>query len=192
MIPWSQKCNKNYSETLLTLLLFSKLTKKYFSLKSRRAGSRPRLSSDRSTPTTPVDHISIQGLVRSQGLWPWLSQWPGPCWTPRPSPPMPNFLNWSTPTQLAWGEGGEAECPIFFDRDCRSLSRPTLPLPRVINFKFPLQPRQEYYITQYEGLGFSSLTQMKDDYTTNSHYLIYTFLFKLVGRMYLLSTSLRP
>ena len=25
---------------------------------------------------------------------------------------------------------------------------------------------------------------MKDDYTTNSHYLIYTFLLKKVGRMY--------
>ena len=33
----------------------------------------------------------------------------------------------------------------------------TLSLPRVINFKFPLQPHQEYYITQYEELGFRSL-----------------------------------
>ena len=43
---------------------------------------------------------------------------------------------------------------------------------RVINFKFPLQPHKKYHITQYEELGFSSLTQMKYDYTTNSH--IYT------------------
>ena len=31
----------------------------------------------------------------------------------------------------------------------------TLPLPRVINLKFPLQPHQKYYITQYGELGFS-------------------------------------
>ena len=28
---------------------------------------------------------------------------------------------------------------------------------------FPPQPHQKYYITQYEELGFSSLTQMQDD-----------------------------
>ena len=53
--------------------------------------------------------------------------------------------------------------------------------PRVMNLKFPLQPHQKYYITQYGELGFSSLTQMKDDYTTN---LTYTYLFEKVGRMY--------
>ena len=31
----------------------------------------------------------------------------------------------------------------------------TLSLPRVINFKFPLQPHQKYYTRQYEELGFS-------------------------------------
>ena len=31
----------------------------------------------------------------------------------------------------------------------------TLPLPRVINVKFPLQPGQNYNITQYGELGFS-------------------------------------
>ena len=48
----------------------------------------------------------------------------------------------------------------------------TLSLPRVINSKFPLQPHQKYYITQCEELDFSQRTNMKDDYTTNSHYLI--------------------
>ena len=47
--------------------------------------------------------------------------------------------------------------------------------------KFPLQPHQKYYITQYEELGFSKRTQMKDDYTTNCHYLTYTFLCKRLG-----------
>ena len=44
-------------------------------------------------------------------------------------------------------------------------------------FQTPLQPHQKYYITQYEELGFSTLTQMKDDYASNSHYLIHTFPF---------------
>ena len=57
-----------------------------------------------------------------------------------------------------------------------------LSLPRVINFKFLLQYHQKYYITQYGEFGFSKLTQMKDDYTTNSHYI--TFLFRKVGRMH--------
>ena len=39
----------------------------------------------------------------------------------------------------------------------------TLSLPRVINLKFPLQPHQKYYITQYEEFGFSLLTKMNDD-----------------------------
>ena len=48
---------------------------------------------------------------------------------------------------------------VFLD----SLSVLTLSLPRVINIKFLLQPHQKYYITLYEELGFSSLTQMQDD-----------------------------
>ena len=54
-------------------------------------------------------------------------------------------------------------------------------LPRVINFKFLLQPHQKDYITQYGELGFSQLTQMKDDYTINSHYFSCTFLLKRLG-----------
>ena len=49
----------------------------------------------------------------------------------------------------------------------------TLSLPRVINFKFPLQPHHKYYTAQYEEIGFSYLTEMKDD--TISHYLTYDF-----------------
>ena len=49
----------------------------------------------------------------------------------------------------------------------------TLSLLRVINSKFALQPHLKYYITQYEEHGFSSLTQMKDDYTTNCHFQLY-------------------
>ena len=45
----------------------------------------------------------------------------------------------------------------------------SLPRLRVINFKFPLYPHQKYFITQYEEVDFSYLTQMKDDHTTNSH-----------------------
>ena len=46
------------------------------------------------------------------------------------------------------------------------------------NFKLLLQPCQKYYITQSEELGFSWLTQTKDDYTTDSHYLTRTRLLK--------------
>ena len=59
--------------------------------------------------------------------------------------------------------------------------RSTLSLPRVINLKPLLQPHQKYYITQYEELGFSQLTQMKDDKTTDSHWDTYTFLLKDLG-----------
>ena len=52
---------------------------------------------------------------------------------------------------------------------------------RVINVKLPLQPHQKYYITQHEELSFSSLTQRKDDYAANSHYITYTFFFKMLG-----------
>ena len=38
-------------------------------------------------------------------------------------------------------------------------------LPRVINFKFLVQPHQKYHITQFEELGFSQLTRMKNDCT---------------------------
>ena len=59
-------------------------------------------------------------------------------------------------------------------------------LPRGINLKFPLQPQQKYHITRYGELGFPWLTQMKDYYTTNSHYLTYTLLFRKAGRTYFL------
>ena len=43
---------------------------------------------------------------------------------------------------------------------CRELGL-TPSLPRVINFKFPLQPHQKYYITQCELLGSHSLLRWK-------------------------------
>ena len=51
----------------------------------------------------------------------------------------------------------------------------------MINFKIRLQPHQQYNLTQYEELGFSQLTQLKDDCTINSHHLTCTFLFKRFG-----------
>ena len=53
--------------------------------------------------------------------------------------------------------------------------------PRVINLKFPLRPHQKYRITQCGELGFSELAQIKDYYTTNSHYLTYAIIFKRLG-----------
>ena len=60
-----------------------------------------------------------------------------------------------------------------------------------LNVKFLLQPQQKYYITQYEELGFSQLTQMKNDYMANSRYLTYTLSLTNVGRMYFLSLGVR-
>ena len=45
-------------------------------------------------------------------------------------------------------------------------------------FKISLQ---KYNITRYQEIDFSSLTQMKDDYTTNSHCITCTLLFKKLG-----------
>ena len=42
-----------------------------------------------------------------------------------------------------------------------------------------------------ENLAFRSFTQMRDDYTTNSHYLTHTFLFRKVRRMYFLSLGVK-
>ena len=67
----------------------------------------------------------------------------------------------------------------------------TLSLPRVINIKFPLQPHQKYYITQYGQLGYSYLTQMKDDYTTNPQYLTHTFVFKRLGECTLFNLGVK-
>ena len=65
---------------------------------------------------------------------------------------------------------------------CTFFNRFTPKSERVINFKCLLQPHMLYYITQYKELGFSQLTQMKNDYTTNSHYTSLThFLFKRLG-----------
>ena len=49
---------------------------------------------------------------------------------------------------------GEAAGELL-DRSLLGVKGLTLPLPRVINIKFLLQPHQKYYITQYEELGFS-------------------------------------
>ena len=73
-----------------------------------------------------------------------------------------------------------AKTCVEYTRDCLSHKGDTFPLPRVINLKFPLLPHQKFYITQYGERGsIANTQQMKDYYTTNSHYLTYTFLFEL-------------
>ena len=57
---------------------------------------------------------------------------------------------------------------------------------------FPcMQSHKKYNITHYEELGFSWLTQMKDNYTTNSHNLTNTFLFKRLGEFYSLISGVK-
>ena len=57
----------------------------------------------------------------------------------------------------------------------------TLSLPRVIKFKFPLQPHQKYYIIQYEELGFPLHASMKDDCATSLRYCTSLIHFTLKG-----------
>ena len=49
---------------------------------------------------------------------------------------------------------------------------------------FPMQPHRGYNITQYGELGISSLPQMKDGYTINSHFLN-------VGRMHIVNLEVK-
>ena len=67
---------------------------------------------------------------------------------------------------------------VSLNSTCQHRCFKTLSLLRVINVKLSLQLHQKYFITQHEELGFSWLIQMKEDYTSNSHYLTYTFLLK--------------
>ena len=61
----------------------------------------------------------------------------------------------------------------------------TLSLQRVSNSKFLLQTHQKYYITQYEELGFSKLTQMEVDTTIGGGYIFFGFGFGFLVTYYL-------
>ena len=65
----------------------------------------------------------------------------------------PTLKNWlQIWKRMTLKVGQPSELLTFSDVNyCTSL---TLSLPRVINFKCPLQPNQECYITQYEERGF--------------------------------------
>ena len=82
---------------------------------------------------------------------------------------------WDKVYACMWGE----DLTIFLVDQGKCLLQIVLPLslPRMTNFKFPLQPHQKYNMKNLA----SYLTQMKDDYSTNSHYLTYTFIVKRLG-----------
>ena len=42
-----------------------------------------------------------------------------------------------------------------------------------------------------KNLAFHSLLRLKDEYTTNSHYCTYAFLFKRLGEMYFLNLGVK-
>ena len=79
--------------------------------------------------------------------------------------------------------GSSARCAAREERRNTGLVSVAHPLhsQNVTKFKFPLQPRQKYYITQYEELSVWWLSQMRDDYNTNSHCLTHTFLLERLG-----------
>ena len=66
-------------------------------------------------------------------------------------------------------------------RPSYSFSSFPLSLPRGINNKFPLQPHQKYYISQYEEVAFHSLLRWEMSATINSHFLSHIFLFERLG-----------
>ena len=59
----------------------------------------------------------------------------------------------------------------------RKITLLTLSFPRVINFKFPLQPQQKYDITKYEELGFS----YSDERLYHQFSLLHLYNFFLEG-----------
>ena len=68
----------------------------------------------------------------------------------------------------------------------------SLSLLRVINVKFPLQPHQKYYITQYGELWLSLLRWKMLILRTNSHYTsLYTFPLWNVAIMYFLNSGVK-
>ena len=72
--------------------------------------------------------------------------------------PSPEFETWKTNEQRKMSTVNNSSLQIAVYREWRwkkNGDNLTPSLPRVINFKFPLQPHQKYYITQYEELGCS-------------------------------------
>ena len=76
--------------------------------------------------------------------------------------------------------------------DCADIrSALTLSLPRVINFKFPLQPHQKYYITcSMKNFAFHRLLKWKWLYYQFSLRHLYMYLEK-VGRTYFLNLDVK-
>ena len=71
---------------------------------------------------------------------------------------------------------------VWAGRQQQNLITLTLSLPRVINFKFPLQPQARNITSQsMENLAFYSLLRRKMILSTKSHYLTYTILFNKLG-----------
>ena len=68
----------------------------------------------------------------------------------------------------------------------------TLSLQRVINFKFPLQSHQKYYITQYEELGFSYWAYSDERWLCYKFSLPHLYILHFsVGRMYVLDLGVK-
>ena len=85
-----------------------------------------------------------------------------------------NVANGRPPALRTRGNAGDA-CHSDTWTSCTQVNMES-PV-RVINLAFPLQPHHEYYITKYEEHGFLWLTQMKDDYISNSHYVAQIHFF---------------
>ena len=104
----------------------------------------------------------------------------------RAKSPLERFLKLATshfvcllPKGAPSGMPLNSATPLQTEREIIRSDGSSPSLPRVINFKFPLQPHQKYNTTQYGEIAFHSLLdQMKGAYTATSHYLGYTSLCK--------------
>ena len=99
------------------------------------------------------------------------------------SPPKPQYL------VFVWRQFVRtSSCPVQLETlgenvDAQTRIRTTLTLTAfywlLMNFRFPLQCHQKYF-HHSEDLAFHGL-HITDDYTTNSHYITYSFLYKRLG-----------
>ena len=79
--------------------------------------------------------------------------------------------------------------PVF-DAISRTKRASTLSLPRVTMPNFSCSLTRNITSHSMENLAFHSL-KLPDDYTTNFHYITYTFLFWRFGRMYFLNLGVK-
>ena len=94
---------------------------------------------------------------------------PSPAWARCPAAPRLPLKSWWRSRQR-WSRKCSANSRSGTSHGYNELPVKNAFAPKTDQFQISLATSPEYSFTQYEELGFSSLTQMNDDYATNSHY----------------------